>query len=144
MLNDLRYALRFLIRRRTFTLVAVFTVALGVGVNTAMFSVADAVLFRPLPYAHADRLFVLEPVKISSGHNYGTMPVEDLEAARATGAFDAVMDMDPVDAIYVREGDRVQSLRVQPVPPDTWQRSASARSTVANFKRVTSGRTPCC
>jgi putative ABC transport system permease protein len=118
MLNDLRYALRFLIRRRAFTTVAVCTVALGVGANTAIFSVADSVLFRPLPYAHADRLFVLEPVKISSGQNYGTMPVEDLEAARATGAFDAVMDMDPVDAIYVREGDRVQSLRVQPVPPE--------------------------
>jgi hypothetical protein len=66
MLNDIRYAGRFLARQRAFTLVAVVTVALGVGANTAIFSIADSVLFRPLPYADSDRLFVLEPTKVST------------------------------------------------------------------------------
>src|SRR4051812_6272374 len=118
MLQDLRYALRFLTRRRGFAFVCVLTLALGVGTNTAIFSVADAVLFRPLPYAHRDRLFVLEPVKLGTGQNFSTMAPEDLDAVRATGAFDAVIDLDYVTSVFVREGDRLQPLRVQPVPPE--------------------------
>jgi hypothetical protein len=49
MLQDLRHAVQFLLRRPWFSLVAVLTVGLGVGANTAVFSRADAVLFRPLP-----------------------------------------------------------------------------------------------
>ena len=117
MLQDLRYAVRFLSRRPWFTLVAVLTVGLGVGANTAVFSLADAVLFRPLPYSHADRLFVLEPLTLSSGQSYNTLALEDLAAVKANGAFDAVIDLDEAESIYIRDGDRVEPLRVQPVPP---------------------------
>jgi predicted permease len=118
MLQDLRYAVRFLLRRPWFSLVAVLTVGLGVGANTAVFSLADAVLFRPLPYSHADRLFVLEPLNVSTGRRYGTLSRTDLEAAKATGAFDSVIDLHYVDPVYIRNGDRVEPLHVQPVPPD--------------------------
>jgi predicted permease len=117
LLQDLRYAVRFLSRRPWFTLVAVLTVGLGVGANTAVFSLADAVLFRPLPYSHADRLFVLEPLTLSSGQSYNTLALEDLAAVKANGAFDAVIDLDEAESIYIRDGDRVEPLRVQPVPP---------------------------
>ncbi|HEY7181909.1 MAG TPA: ABC transporter permease [Blastocatellia bacterium] len=54
--QDLSYSARTLWKTPSFTLIAIVTLALGIGVNTAVFSVVDAVLFRPLPFAEPDRL----------------------------------------------------------------------------------------
>src|SRR5581483_4013786 len=58
-MNDLRFAFRQLIKNPAFSAVAIITLALGIGANTAIFSIVNAVLLRPLPYPAADRIMVL-------------------------------------------------------------------------------------
>jgi predicted permease len=75
LVNDLRYGLRLLRRNPTFALVAVVTLAIGIGANTAIFSVVDAVLIRPLPYPDSERLAMLwEDVSLPAYRNARNTP----------------------------------------------------------------------
>src|SRR5438132_5612355 len=58
-MNYLRLAVRQLIKNPAFSAVAIITLALGIGANTAIFSIVNSVLLRPLPYPNADRIMVL-------------------------------------------------------------------------------------
>ncbi|HKG48693.1 MAG TPA: ABC transporter permease [Pyrinomonadaceae bacterium] len=90
-MNDLRNALRSLLKQPGFAAVVVVTLALGIGASTAIFSVVNAVLLRPLPFPHAERLQVV-------WGNYRTLNIERLPAkaaeyedyAKQTEVFDTV------------------------------------------------------
>src|ERR1700751_322805 len=59
LLKDLRHAFRLLIDARAFTIAALLSLAIGIGANTAIFSIVDGLLLHPLPYADAERLVIL-------------------------------------------------------------------------------------
>jgi len=77
LLKDIRYGIRGLLKRPAFTAVAVITLGLGIGVNTAIFSVINAVLLRPLPYDDPSRL-------ISFRSNQSAPDLTDVEAQTKT------------------------------------------------------------
>ena len=72
-LRDLRFAARALVRNRAFTSMAVLTFAIGIGINVAMFSVLDRVLFRTLPYGAPQDLVLIRECGADGGCS-GTIP----------------------------------------------------------------------
>ena len=72
-MNDLRYALRILWKSPTFSMIAIATLALGIGANTAIFSVIESALLRPLPFPKADRLVRLYETFDENGARSNTL-----------------------------------------------------------------------
>jgi putative ABC transport system permease protein len=145
-MNDLKFALRQLVKNPGFTVVAVLTLALGIGANTTIFSLVNGVLLKPLPYPHSDRLVALFNNQHEQGQDFigltapafldwraQTTAFEDL-AAYQPGGFDLTGNGEAVRLFGIRASASLfPLLRVQPMlgrnftePEDTYGRKRVA------------------
>src|SRR5258705_10063509 len=115
MLQDLRYAVRGLIKQPGFSLVVIVTLALGIGANTAIFSVVHAVLLSPLPYRDPDRLVVLtarNQKRNQTKQPIAYLNVVDWQAQNQVFEHLAAIRGESFSLTYLSEPERVNGLRV--------------------------------
>ena len=113
--QDLRYALRSLRRTPGFTITAIVVAAIGIGATTATFSIADHVLFRPLPFAQPDRLVRLWQTQASRGYSrLEPSPPNYLDWKRIATSFEGVEAHSGTTATLLGDGDpeRISGQRV--------------------------------
>src|SRR5206468_246644 len=90
--QDLRYALRMLVQNPGFTALTIMCLALGIGVNSTMFSVVDTVEIRPLPFKDPERLVALFTTRLSTGADRGSVSYLDLQDWKErTHSFEAIV-----------------------------------------------------
>jgi putative ABC transport system permease protein len=106
LVRDVRLAVRTLSRRRGLALTAVLSLALGIGANSAIFSIVDAVILRPLPLPNPDRLVVIEESK--NGESSGSNPARLTDWAREVADLEAAAGFYGEGLVLTGQGDPVR------------------------------------
>ena len=89
-LQDVRHGFRMLVKSPVFTIVAILALALGIGVNTAIFSVVNVMLLSPLPFAEPDRLMAIWTTNVKRNTSRGSTAPPDYRAWTENKAFDQI------------------------------------------------------
>jgi putative ABC transport system permease protein len=119
LIQDLRYGLRQLRRNPGFTAVAVVTLALGIGANTAIFSVISRVLLRPLPYPSASRLVMVWQSNRRKGENNGRVSVANfLDWKARDHLFEALAGFVGPFQSEIAAAGRSEKIQISLVTPD--------------------------
>ena len=117
LLQDVRYSLRMLVRKPTFTIVAVLTLALGVGANTAIFSIVNAVLLRSLPFPDPDRLvriYFNNPGVGLRGVRFSVPEFDDLRTQTDVFEDVSVIVFGPTNLTGVKQPEHLEMMEVSP------------------------------
>ncbi|MGE0128681.1 MAG: ABC transporter permease [Blastocatellales bacterium] len=117
MFQDLRYGLRMLLKHKGFTAVAVLTLALGIGANTAMFSVLNTYLFRALPYPDSERLVRVWRTSPHS-QNWPHSPANFMEMREKNTVFERMVTWNGIAPNLVEEGSSAERLQGMAVSAD--------------------------
>ncbi len=166
MSRDIRHAFRILFRNPAFTAVAVLTLALGIGTNTAVFSVIDAVLLRPLPYTNHERVFIVSEVPFrftktgmgvarvieqspvfagvglyaNGGLNLGGEPAERVRAAGVTPGFFRALGAPFVLGRGFSDDDVARTPEIAVISHRLWQRRFSANPNLVGQSILLNGK----
>ena len=107
-LQDIRYGLRILAKHSGFTAAAVLTLALGIGADTAIFSLVDGVLLKPLPFEEPDRLVAIWEADTQDGHLMSVAPLNFRDWREQNTTFEDIAAFYPDDFTLVGSGDPEQ------------------------------------
>jgi putative ABC transport system permease protein len=113
MLQDFRYALRQLIQSRSFTAIAVLTLGLGIGACTAIFSVVNTVLLRPLDYPESDRLVVIRETQLPQFPEFSASPPNYIDWEKQAKSFERMAAYTSARINLTGEGEPQQLMGVK-------------------------------
>jgi predicted permease len=116
--RDVRFAWRMLAKNPGFTIVAILTLALGIGANVATFSIVYAILFRPLPFPHQEQLVrVFDDLRGSNVQNVGMSVPEMWDFQQRSGVFEDISAVWPINA-DLTGGDRPERIEALATSPN--------------------------
>jgi len=119
--QDVRFAFRRLLKSPGLTTIVVLTLALGIGANTALFSVVDAVLLRPLPYKNPEQLVAIhDELPGVNAHDAGMSVQERDDFQDRSGVFDQVSEVWAFD-VNMTGGDKPERLEGMAVNPNYFE-----------------------